>query len=107
MKPINAAMKNKNKNKTGDYFVSLKRRGVDMKVKTKLKTYELNNSVNCVKYEGTCKRGKLPHTAGDNNLQMIDRSFLSRLPTQPTNHLDLNMEKYSLKMKQTAATTKN
>ena len=30
--------------RTGVYFVSLKRRGV-MKVKTKLKTYEVNNSI--------------------------------------------------------------
>ena len=53
-----------------------------MKVKTKLKTNEVNNSVNCIKYEGTCLRGKLPDTAGDNNLEMIGRSFLTRLPTQ-------------------------
>ena len=54
-----------------------------MKVKTKLKTYEVNNRVNCIKYEGSCLRGKLSvHTASDNNLQMIDRSFLSRLPIQ-------------------------
>ena len=79
-----------------------------MKVKTKLKTCEVNNCVNCMKYEGTCLRGKLPHTAGDNNLQMIDRSFLSRVPTQSTNHLDLNVEtEYSLKMKQTKPRQKN
>ena len=77
-----------------------------MKVKTKLKTNQVNNSVNCIKYEGTCLRGKLPDTAGDNNLEMIGRSFLSRLPSQSTNYLDLNMEKYSLKMKQTASMTK-
>ena len=65
-------------------------------------TYEVNNSVNCIRYEGTCLRGKLPDTAVDNNMQMIDRSFLSRLPTQSTNHVDINMETYSLKMKQTA-----
>ena len=78
-----------------------------MKVKTKLKIYEVNNSVNCIKQEGTClRRGKFPDTAGDNNLQMIDRSFLSRLPTQSTNNLDLSMENYPLKMKQTATTIK-
>ena len=37
------AIKSKRK-KIGVYFVSLKRRGV-MKVKTKLKTYEVNNSI--------------------------------------------------------------
>ena len=105
MKLVMLAIKKEKTKKTGVYFVSLKRRGV-IKVKAKLKTNEVNNSVNCIKYEGTCLRGKLPHTAGDNNLQMIDRSFLFRLPTQSTNHLDLNMEKYSLKMKQTATTTK-
>ena len=62
-----AIKKGENKKKAGVYFVLLKRMGV-MKVKTKLKTYEVNNSVNCIKYEGTCLRGKLPHTAGDNNL---------------------------------------
>ena len=65
----------------------------------------MNNSVNCIKYEGMCLRGKLPHTAGDNNLEMIDRTFLFRLPTQSTNHLDLDIEKYSLKIKQTATAT--
>ena len=39
-----------------------------MKVKTKLKTHGVNNSVNCIKYEGTYPRGKLPDTAGDSNL---------------------------------------
>ena len=47
-----------------------------MKVKTKRKAYEVNISVNCIKYEGTCLRGKLPDTAGDNaGLLMMDRSF--------------------------------
>ena len=46
-----------------------------MKVKTKLKTNEMNNSVNCRKCEGTCLRGELPHTAGDKNLQLIDKRF--------------------------------
>ena len=55
-----------------------------MKVKTKLKTYEVNVSVNCIKHEATCLRRKLLDTAGDNNLQMIYRSFLTRLPTQST-----------------------
>ena len=44
-----------------------------MKVKTKLKTNEMNNSVNCIKYEGMCLGGKRPDTAGDNNLQLIDK----------------------------------
>ena len=66
----------------------------------------MNNRVNFIKYEGTCLKRKFPDTAGDNNLQMIDRNLLSRLPTQATNHLDLNMEKYLLEMKQTATTTK-
>ena len=62
-----------------------------MKIIMKLKAYEVNNSVNCIKNEGTCLREKLPDTAGDSNLQMImiDRSFLFRLPIQSTNHLDL------------------
>ena len=48
-----------------------------------------------------CLRGKRPDTAGDNTgLQMIDRSFLSRLPTQSTNHLNLNKENYSLETKE-------
>ena len=45
-------------------------------------------------------------TADDNNVQMIDRNLLSCLPNKLTNHLDLNVEKYSLKMKQQTATTK-
>ena len=103
MKLINASNQKGEKNRR--YFESLKQKRV-MKIKTKLKTYEVNNNVNCINYEGTCLRGKLPHTAGDKRLQMIDRNFLSRLPTQSTNHLDLNMEKYSLKIKQRATTTK-
>ena len=31
-------------------------------------------------------------------MQIIDRSFLSRHPTQSTNHLDYNVVKYSLKI---------
>ena len=46
-----------------------------MKVKTKLKTNVMNNSVNCIKYEGTCLRGERPDSAGDNNLQLIDKRF--------------------------------
>ena len=95
MKVINAGNKKWTNKKTGFYFVSVKRRGV-IKVKAKLKTYEVNTSVNCIKYEGTCLRGKRPNTAGENNLQMIDRSFLSRLPTQSTSYLDFNREKYFL-----------
>ena len=45
-------------------------------------------------------------TAGDNKVQMIDRNFLSSLPTKLTNHLDLNVEKTSLKLKQNTAPTK-
>ena len=82
MKLIKAGNKGKGEKERSVYFVSLKRRGV-MKVKTKLKTYEVNNSVTSVKYEGSCLSGKFhAHTASDNNLQMIDRSFLSRFPTQ-------------------------
>ena len=35
-----------------------------MKVKTELKTCEGNTSVNCVKYEDMCLRGKLPRGPG-------------------------------------------
>ena len=45
-------------------------------------------------------------TAGDNNTQMIDRNFSSWLATKSTRHLDVNMDKYSLKMKQKTTTTK-
>ena len=50
----------------------------------------------------TCKTP----TAGDNNTQMIDRNFSSWLATKSTRHLDVNMDKYSLKMKQKTTTTK-
>ena len=52
-----------------------------MKVKTKLKTSTVNNSVNCIKYKGT----KASHSVN-----------------KPS---DLTMENYSQKMKQTANTT--
>ena len=45
-------------------------------------------------------------TAGDNKTQMIDRNFLSWLATKSTKHLDVNVEKYSLKLKQETTTKK-
>ena len=50
-----------------------------------------------MRYKGTCLKENLPDTAGDNNVQMIDRSFLSWLPNQSTNSLDINMEKIYIK----------
>jgi len=73
------AIKKGRKKGEGVYFVSMKVKGF-MKVKTKLRTYKVNNSVNFIKYESTCPRGKPPDTAGDNNIQTIDRSFPSWLP---------------------------
>ena len=82
----------KKERKKGVYFV-----------KTKLKTYEVNNSVNCIKYEGMCLRGKLPNTAGENNSQMIDRSSLSRRPTQSTTICILKCYLYYFKLNKRAA----
>ena len=55
MKLINAGNKKRRK-RAGVYFVQFsKTKGVMNK--TILETYEVNNSVNCLKYEGTCLRG--------------------------------------------------
>jgi len=71
-------------------FFSLRPRGI---LQLKLETYKVNNSLNCIKYESKCLKKNLPDSACDNNVQTIDRSFLSWLPTQSTNHFDLNVEK--------------
>lgn len=44
-----------------------------------------------------CLKGKLPDIAGDNN-DNIDTGFLSCLSFQSTNHLNLDVEKHSLKI---------
>ena len=51
-----------------------------------------------MKYESKCLNGNLSSTAGDNNVQLIDRGSLSRLLTQSTNYLDYNVVKYALKI---------
>ena len=55
-----------------------------------------------MKCESKCLRGKFSDTTDDNKRANDHRSFLSWLPTQSTNHLDLDMVKCSLKMKNLA-----